>query len=203
MAPPRPSSNMTLPMRWIGHLRSVYQYMVQEEGVQEDPHQVDAIKELDRLYSQLEKNPPITTTAATTAPKKQTSSSSSSLFGSLFSKVKNQVVEKTTTSTTMAPKGVYLHGGVGCGKTFCMNLFYDQVNGDWGKTKQHVHFHKFMLSVHQQMHEAKMVEGIKGDVLPRVITKTLEKGRLICFDEFQVRLDEAGERQRATSETVE
>jgi len=36
------------------------------------------------------------------------------------------------------------------------------------------------------MHEAKMVQGIKGDTLPRVITRTLEKGRLICFDEFQV-----------------
>lgn len=31
-----------------------------------------------------------------------------------------------------------------------------------------------------------MVEGIRGDVLPRVIARTLEKGKLICFDEFQV-----------------
>jgi len=36
------------------------------------------------------------------------------------------------------------------------------------------------------MHEAKMVEGIKGDVLPRVIERTIQHGLLICFDEFQV-----------------
>ncbi len=67
-----------------------------------------------------------------------------------------------------------------------MNLFYQHVNGDWKRDKQHVHFHKFMLQVHQQMHEAKMIQKIKGDPLPLVVTKTLERGRLICFDEFQV-----------------
>jgi len=36
------------------------------------------------------------------------------------------------------------------------------------------------------MHEAKMIEGIKGDVLPRVIERTIQNGRIICFDEFQV-----------------
>jgi predicted ATPase len=43
-----------------------------------------------------------------------------------------------------------------------------------------------MLGIHKQMHEAKRIEGIKGDVLPRVIEKTIQRGRLICFDEFQV-----------------
>ena len=36
------------------------------------------------------------------------------------------------------------------------------------------------------MHEAKMIEGIEGDVLPRVIEKIIKNGRIICFDEFQV-----------------
>ena len=44
-----------------------------------------------------------------------------------------------------------------------------------------------MLSkVHKQMHAAKMVEGVQGDVLPRVIEKILDDGALIAFDEFQV-----------------
>ena len=43
------------------------------------------------------------------------------------------------------------------------------------------------VSLSLQMHEAKMVEGIEGDVLPRVIERTIQDGRIICFDEFQVR----------------
>ena len=36
------------------------------------------------------------------------------------------------------------------------------------------------------MHEAKRIEGVQGDVLPRVVERTLERGNVICFDEFQV-----------------
>jgi predicted ATPase len=159
--------------------------MVENKEVQEDVHQIDALKALDRLYKELEKTPPqpLSTATPTTTPSPK-QEASYSFFGGFFSKVKHKV--KDTASRVSAPKGVYLHGGVGCGKTFCMNLFYQHVNGDWKRDKQHVHFHKFMLQVHQQMHEAKMIQKIKGDPLPLVVTKTLERGRLICFDEFQV-----------------
>jgi predicted ATPase len=40
-----------------------------------------------------------------------------------------------------------------------MNLFYDQVNGKWAQDKQHVHFHKFMLGVHQQVRLESMNKG--------------------------------------------
>ena len=101
-------------------------------------------------------------------------------------------------------KGVYLHGGVGCGKTFCMNLFYESLvlpnnhnnnnNNDTATTmkratsisKQKVHFHSFMLNIHKQMHEAKMIHKVQGDVLPHIIHKTIQNGIIICFDEFQV-----------------
>ncbi len=46
-------------------------------------------------------------------------------------------------------EGVYLHGGVGCGKTFCMNLFFDSLPQHISKQK--VHFHSFMLNVHKQV----------------------------------------------------
>ncbi len=178
------STPLDLSIRRIGHLRAIYQDMVENKEVQEDVHQIDALKALDRLYKELEKTSPqpLSTTTPTTTPPKQ--EASYSFFGGFFSKVKHKV--KDTASRVSAPKGVYLHGGVGCGKTFCMNLFYQHVNGDWKRDKQHVHFHKFMLQVHQQMHEAKMIQKIKGDPLPLVVTKTLERGRLICFDEFQV-----------------
>ncbi|EED87509.1 predicted protein, partial [Thalassiosira pseudonana CCMP1335] len=83
------------------------------------------------------------------------------------------------------PKGVYLHGGVGCGKTYCMNLFYDALPSD--ASKQKVHFHKFMLNVHKQMHKAKMINKLQGDaILENVLQTILEEGKVICFDEFQV-----------------
>jgi protein AFG1 len=102
------------------------------------------------------------------------------------------------TNSNSKIKGVYLHGGVGCGKTFCMNLFYDSLilpkcittNNTNDNTnaisKQKVHFHSFMLNVHKQMHQAKMVHKIEGDVLPHIVQNTIQNGHIICFDEFQV-----------------
>lgn len=90
------------------------------------------------------------------------------------------------------PKGVYIHGGVGCGKTFCMNLFHESLpcnDGSKGQNmlhKQKVHFHQFMLDVHKQMHDIKMVRKIDGDVMPKVVDSIIRRGRIICFDEFQV-----------------
>lgn len=48
--------------------------------------------------------------------------------------------------TVHVPQGLYLYGGVGCGKSFLMDLFYAEVAG---VRKKRVHFNAFMLSVHQ------------------------------------------------------
>lgn len=114
--------------------------MVENGEVKEDKHQIDALKELDRLYKQLEQSGPTKVEWDEQPP-------STGILGGWFSRVK----KRASTRLTHYHKGVYLHGGVGCGKTFCMNLFYDQVNGKWAQDKQHVHFHKFMLGVHQQV----------------------------------------------------
>lgn len=87
-------------------------------------------------------------------------------------------------------KGVYLHGGVGCGKTYCMNLFYDSLPSSLISTlggKQKVHFHQFMLNIHRQMHLAKQMKGLRGDdIINYVIQSTIAQGKILCFDEFQV-----------------
>lgn len=134
--------------RGIGHIRQIYKYMVETGELQEDRHQIAAIKELDRLVRDLQhQSPP--TAAASSQDKHLHTNNNSSFFGRLFSRAFEQV---TPVSLLPSPiRGVYLHGGVGCGKTFCMNLFYDNLQGEWPNTKQHVHFHKFMLGVHQQV----------------------------------------------------
>jgi predicted ATPase len=104
---------------------------------------------------------------------------------------------KDSSSSSFIP-GVYLHGGVGCGKTFLMNnIFYESINGTlWDNEKQKTHFHQFMLNVHNEMHMARQRnhqnnhghsnQHVSDTILPAVIEETAKKGRLICFDEFQV-----------------
>jgi cell division protein ZapE len=77
------------------------------------------------------------------------------------------------------PRGVYLWGGVGRGKSFLMDSFYLCVPL---VKKRRVHFHHFMRDVHQAMDEIKSAE----DPLKLVAQDIAEKYRLICFDEFHV-----------------
>lgn len=77
------------------------------------------------------------------------------------------------------PKGVYMWGGVGRGKSFLMDSFYNYLPY---KRKVRIHFHEFMRSIHQQMQSIRGTE----DPLDVVAKQTAEKYRLICFDEFHV-----------------
>jgi cell division protein ZapE len=77
------------------------------------------------------------------------------------------------------PRGVYMWGGVGRGKSFLMDSFYSVVPV---VRKTRLHFHEFMRGVHQQLDELK---GI-ADPLDEVARRVAKKYRLICFDEFHV-----------------
>jgi len=77
------------------------------------------------------------------------------------------------------PRGVYLWGGVGRGKSFLMDCFFGTVPL---VRKSRVHFHEFMRDVHRQLQE---VKG-EADPLDLVGLKLARRSRLICFDEFQV-----------------
>jgi cell division protein ZapE len=77
------------------------------------------------------------------------------------------------------PRGVYMYGGVGRGKSFLMDCFFNAVPL---KRKTRLHFHEFMREVHRELADLKgMVNPL--DVLAKRIAK---KYRLICFDEFHV-----------------
>jgi cell division protein ZapE len=80
---------------------------------------------------------------------------------------------------TPAPKGVYLWGGVGRGKSFLMDAFYSVVPV---RRKTRVHFHEFMRGVH---HELDNLKGM-SDPLEEVARRVAKKYRLVCFDEFHV-----------------
>lgn len=77
------------------------------------------------------------------------------------------------------PRGVYLWGGVGRGKSFLMDSYFAVVPVT---RKTRLHFHEFMRGVHRALDEQKNVE----DPLLIVAKKIARRYRLICFDEFHV-----------------
>src|SRR6185436_1186119 len=77
------------------------------------------------------------------------------------------------------PKGVYLWGPVGRGKSFLMDAFYLCVPL---VRKRRVHFHHFMREIHRELDELKGTE----DPIAAVAERTARRYRLVCFDEFHV-----------------
>ncbi|MDX3927590.1 MAG: cell division protein ZapE [Shinella sp.] len=86
-----------------------------------------------------------------------------------------------------APKGLYIHGGVGRGKTMLMDMFFDLVPI---RRKRRSHFHEFMADVHDRIHKhrqkLKNGETKQADPVPPVAASLIDEARLLCFDEFSV-----------------
>jgi cell division protein ZapE len=77
------------------------------------------------------------------------------------------------------PRGVYMHGGVGRGKSFLMDCFFQSVPLT---RKTRLHFHEFMREVHRELQELKGVQNPLDELGKRIARRF----RLICFDEFHV-----------------
>lgn len=77
------------------------------------------------------------------------------------------------------PRGVYLWGGVGRGKSFLMDCFFEAVPI---RRKTRLHFHEFMREVHREL------AGMQGTVNPldELGRRIAQRYKLICFDEFHV-----------------
>ena len=82
-----------------------------------------------------------------------------------------------------APQGLYLYGGVGRGKSMLMDLFFAHVEVE---QKRRVHFHAFMLEVHEQLHHWRQEKPKQIDLIPALAEKIAGECSLICFDEFHV-----------------
>ncbi|MFN3828089.1 MAG: cell division protein ZapE [Micavibrio sp.] len=84
-------------------------------------------------------------------------------------------------------RGVYLYGGVGRGKSMLMDLFFSHVPDSIGK--QRIHFHEFMIGVHDFLHQSRQVEksGAGPDrALHKFADGLAADVRVLCFDEFHV-----------------
>ncbi len=132
-----------------------YESDVKNGIVQADASQIAAVEMLQDVFDALVAVPKV---------------KSKSLLFSLLSKKKAAV----------PITGVYLWGGVGRGKTYLMDLFFDSLPG---KEKLRTHFHRFMRRVHREMGTLK---GQKNP-LERVADRIAGEAKVICFDEFFVK----------------
>ena len=78
-----------------------------------------------------------------------------------------------------APHGAYIHGDVGRGKTFLMNLFYSCATVN----KMRIHFHEFMQKIHHERHQAQH----EKDPLIRAMERVCSNLSLLCLDEIEIK----------------
>ena len=112
----------------------------------------------------------------------------STLSLALSSKEKKGFLEKVLSKDSFSIKGLYIYGGVGRGKSMLMDMFFDHLTID---EKRRVHFHEFMLEVHDFLHvkrtqrDKAKKDPIDSDLIAfaREVAATT---KLLCFDEFHV-----------------
>src|SRR3954468_475232 len=80
------------------------------------------------------------------------------------------------------PRGLYIHGEVGRGKTMLMDLFFDHSSV---VNKRRAHFHEFMAEVHERIHGFRQSIA-DGDVIALTAASIFDEAWLLCFDEFHV-----------------
>ncbi len=82
---------------------------------------------------------------------------------------------------TPPPRGLYIHGKVGRGKTMLMDLFFETSRHP---SKRRLHFHEFMAESHDRIGAAR--KSVDGDPIPHVAAEIAASAGLLCFDEFHV-----------------
>ena len=131
-------------------VRTLYQATLIERGYQSDPAQLRAVAALERCEDEW----------------------------AAYKARRGNALTKMLVRPPI-PRGVYMFGGVGRGKSFLMDCFFQSVPLT---RKTRLHFHEFMREVHRELQE------LKGTVNPldELGKRMARKFRLICFDEFHV-----------------
>ena len=129
---------------------SLYEQHLRKRGFVADPSQWRAVERLQQLYEEW----------------------------SAYKARRNNALKRLMVKPPL-PKGVYLWGAVGRGKSFLMDSFYLCLPL---VRKRRVHFHHFMREIHRELDELRGTE----DPIAAVAARTARRYRLVCFDEFHV-----------------
>ena len=139
-----------------------YEALVRAGAIGRDAAQVALVRRLDDLLARLDRRP---------------RARKGSALGWLF---------KRAAEADAPPRGLYVWGGVGRGKTMLMDLFHEAAP----EPKRRVHFHAFMADVHERIHahrQAVKAGRAKGDdPIAPVAAALADEARLLAFDEFAV-----------------
>jgi cell division protein ZapE len=141
--------------------RAHYQALIASGAIEADPAQARAVEAFTGLEERLSSYKPF---------RKQ------SLLGRLFAD-----------KDEPPPRGLYVHGEVGRGKTMLMDMFFQQSPVEH---KRRTHFHEFMAEVHERIYGYRQNiargEIADGDVIALTANAIFEQAWLLCFDEFHV-----------------
>ena len=132
-----------------------YQRDLASGALAEDAAQAMAIGHFQRLYDELMAPTPTT--------------------GSVLTRL----MSRFQAAEPARAKGLYVYGGVGRGKTYLMDVFFESLPFE---RKMRTHFHRFMQRVHAELNQLKM----QKNPLELVARKIAAEARVICFDEFFV-----------------
>jgi cell division protein ZapE len=128
-----------------------YEELLSAGELQPDEDQRKAVAVLDRLAAELEQ--PVN--------------------GGILSRIRGK--------KTPRPRGVYMWGGVGRGKSMLMDLAFSAIAVE---AKRRVHFHEFMLEVHERLRIERQSES--GDPIPPVANAIAAEAKLLAFDEMVI-----------------
>jgi cell division protein ZapE len=129
-----------------------YHALIAAGELRADPVQAQTAARLNRLQAELEAVPP-----------------------------RGSILWRLGKAKPAPPKGIYLWGGVGRGKSMLMDLFFDCLKIN---RKRRVHFHEFMIEVHDRLRHERMKEA--GDPIAPTVAALADEARCLAFDEMVV-----------------
>ncbi|RHY57319.1 hypothetical protein DYB38_001560 [Aphanomyces astaci] len=109
-------------------------------------------------------------------------------------RLENYDLPTNVKAPTKVPRGLYIHGQVGTGKSMLMDMFYSNLDNK----KRRVHFHAFLLDVHRRIHKRKQEHletygrsmhielQPERDIIGTIAKEIATESPVLCFDEFQV-----------------
>jgi len=133
-------------------VQSAYDALVSRGELRPDPDQARAVGALDRLGAAVEAQPS-----------------------------RGSLIWRLTGRKPEPPRGIYMWGGVGRGKSMLMDLAHAAIAFS---PKRRIHFHEFMLDVHERLRVERKKEA--GDPVPPVAAALAAEAKLLCFDEMVI-----------------
>lgn len=163
---------------------AIYRERIECGEVQDDPAQQEILHHMDQLFTSVVEFEP---QAKTWAPSQKSEPTEEGWFSSL----KNTFALGTESGSTApekptivpAPRGLYIHGGPGSGKTFLMDLFHEALPFEGSRR---LHFHEFMMEVHRILHDLQRRNVTGKEMMDQCVYNLRSKAWILCFDEFQV-----------------